>query len=77
MLILRDFLKMIEYDAPIKVAIYNLNMKNAEEVLFEGEACDCPWCIAEYPLDIGDTGALCIDIEGLTEPRFYIYVKEE
>ena len=77
MLILRDFLKMIPYDAPIKVAIYNLNMKNDEEVLFEGEACDCPWHIAECPLDIGDTGALCIDTEGLTKPRFYIYVEDK
>ena len=77
MLILRDFLKMIEYDAHIKVVIYNLTMKNDEEVLFEGKACDCPWQIAEYPLDIGNTGALFIDIEESTEPRFYIYVREE
>ena len=77
MYILKDFLKMIEYDAPIKVVIYNLTMKVAEEVIFEGEACDCPWRIAEYPLDIGNTGALCIDTKESTEPRFYIYVREE
>lgn len=42
MYILKDFLKMIEYDAPIKVVIYNLTMKDAKEVIFEGKACDCP-----------------------------------
>ena len=52
-------------------------MKNDEEVLFEGEACNCPWRIAEYPLDIGNTGALFIDTKESTEPRFYIYVREE